>query len=327
MTSRPALLPKSDPLTATRIAGSMRPTGHWSAELAGFQEWFAACRRHTHGQAERVELDRLDGWHRDPSTGNIRHHTGKFFTIAGLSVDIKGGPVEHWQQPIILQPEVGILGVLVKEFDGVLHCLMQAKIEPGNANGLQVSPTVQATRSNYTRVHGGKAVPYLEYFLGTTRSVVMADVRQSEQGTWFLHKRNRNMVVEVTGDVEVLGIDVRREGFARSVRNLGPGELHPCKMRRFDQRPQPQPMNPLLKPVMIRRYYQKNEHQGGQGHVAGVVQAGAKQRHGADDAGDENRQAVGRKAGAEGGSPCDEPVDSADQPLQLSGPRECRHRR
>ena len=204
MTPRPALLPKSDPLNAMRIASSMQSTGAWPAELAGFQNWFAACRRHTYGHAERVELDRLDGWYRDPSTGNIRHHTGKFFTVAGLSVDIAGGTVEHWEQPIILQPEVGILGVLVREFDGVLHGLMQAKIEPGNSNGLQLSPTVQATRSNYTRVHGGKAVPYLEYFVDTTRSVVMADVRQSEQGTWFLHKRNRNMVVEVTDDVEVL---------------------------------------------------------------------------------------------------------------------------
>jgi oxidase EvaA len=34
--------------------------------------------------------------------------------------------------------------------------------------------------------------------------VVLADVRQSEQGSWFLQKRNRNMVVEVTGDIEVL---------------------------------------------------------------------------------------------------------------------------
>jgi oxidase EvaA len=86
----------------------------------------------------------------------------------------------------------------------VLHCLMQAKAEPGNCNGVQLSPTVQATRSNYTRVHGGKPVPYLEYFQDTLRHNVIADVRQSEQGSWFQHKRNRNMAVEVTEDVELL---------------------------------------------------------------------------------------------------------------------------
>src|SRR5690606_15803756 len=89
------------------------------------------------------------------------------------------------------------------QFDGVLHCLMQAKAEPGNCNALQLAPTVQATRSNYTRVHGGKPVHYLHYFQDTARHHVIADVRQSEQGSWFQHKRNRNMIVEVTEDVEV----------------------------------------------------------------------------------------------------------------------------
>jgi oxidase EvaA len=80
---------------------------------------------------------------------------------------------------------------------------MQAKMEPGNLNTVQLSPTVQATRSNYTQVHRGKAITYLEYFASPRRSQVLVDALQSEQGAWFLHKRNRNMVVEVTEDVEL----------------------------------------------------------------------------------------------------------------------------
>ncbi|CAM5359048.1 GDP-mannose 4,6-dehydratase [Streptomyces cyaneofuscatus] len=85
-----------------------------------------------------------------------------------------------WHQPIIVQPEVGILGILVKEFDGVPHFLMQAKMEPGNSNLLQISPTVQATRSNYTKAHKGADVRYLEYFRGPRQGRVLADVLQSE---------------------------------------------------------------------------------------------------------------------------------------------------
>ncbi|GAA2009388.1 NDP-hexose 2,3-dehydratase family protein [Nocardiopsis rhodophaea] len=151
-----------------------------------------------------MRLDELDQWNIDPGTGNVGHDSGRFFTIEGLRAHRPGGPVERWTQPIIRQPEIGILGILVKEFDGVPHCLMQAKVEPGNFNGVQLSPTVQATRSNYTRVHKGRAVPYLEYFRDAGRHRVLADVLQSEQGTWFYQKRNRNMVVEVTEDVEVL---------------------------------------------------------------------------------------------------------------------------
>jgi dTDP-4-dehydro-6-deoxy-alpha-D-glucopyranose 2,3-dehydratase len=199
-----SLLPDRDPRTPMRIATSMHLAGHWSDELARVRQWFAMCGRPTHAQVRRVGLDSLDGWYTDPDTGNIHHHAGKFFSISGLAVSVPGGPVEQWHQPIILQPEIGILGILVKERRGVLQCLMQAKIEPGNENGLQLSPTVQATRSNYTRVHGGKPVPYLEYFTDTSAGEVIVDVRQSEQGSWFHQKRNRNMVVEVTGDIEVL---------------------------------------------------------------------------------------------------------------------------
>ena len=175
-----------------------------SADLTDFHSWFTSMASLSFMDATVIPLTALAGWAGDFDTGNISHHTGKFFSVEGVAVDIPDGPVTNWTQPIINQPEIGILGILVKQFDGVLHFLMQAKVEPGNANGLQLSPTVQATRSNYTQVHKGKAVPYLEYFRDTSRHHVITDVRQSEQGSWFYQKRNRNMVVEVTEDVPVL---------------------------------------------------------------------------------------------------------------------------
>ncbi|MGW5050499.1 NDP-hexose 2,3-dehydratase family protein [Actinokineospora sp. NPDC004072] len=182
-----------------RVAESMlhcgpADVGAWLAGLA--DRWWM--------RVEPADLGDLAGWQVEPGTGNLRHHTGGFFTVESLSVDLPGAPVPHWRQPIINQPEIGILGILVREIDGVLHCLMQAKHEPGNPNGLQISPTVQATRSNYTGVHRGKQVPYLEHFRSPERTVI--DIRQSEQGAWFYRKRNRNMVVEVDHVEE-------REGF------------------------------------------------------------------------------------------------------------------
>jgi oxidase EvaA len=121
--------------------------------------------------------------------------------VEGLHVSAGDGPSAEWYQPIICQLEIGILGILVKEFGGVLHFLMQAKMEPGNPNLLQLSPTVQATRSNYTKVHKGAAVRYLDHFTRPGQGKVLSDVRQSEHGSWFYRKRNRNMIVEVTDDV------------------------------------------------------------------------------------------------------------------------------
>ncbi|MFF7812421.1 NDP-hexose 2,3-dehydratase family protein [Streptomyces sp. NPDC007945] len=155
-------------------------------------------------RTERVPLDELTGWAGDPDTGTLRHHRGGFFTVEGLRVRRPGRPVAEWSQPIINQQEIGILGILVKEFDGVPHFLMQLKAEPGNINGIQISPTVQATRSNYLGVHGGRPVPYLDHFRDPSRHRVVTDVRQSEQGSWFLRKRNRNMIIQVSGEVEPL---------------------------------------------------------------------------------------------------------------------------
>ncbi|MDA2813256.1 NDP-hexose 2,3-dehydratase family protein [Nocardiopsis sp. RSe5-2] len=150
----------------------------------------------------RIPFAELDGWGFREGTGALAHRSGRFFSVEGLHVVSEAGPVAEWYQPVIDQPEVGILGILAKEIDGVLHFLMQAKMEPGNPGRVQLSPTVQATRSNYTRAHGGRPVRHIEHF---TRpgARVLADVLQSEHGSWFLHKSNRNMIVEVGPDVEV----------------------------------------------------------------------------------------------------------------------------
>src|SRR5690606_1498656 len=70
------------------------------------------------------------------------------------------------------------------------------KIEPGNVGGFQIAPTVQATESNYKRVHGGDKTLYLDPFLDS-KSIIFHDSLQTEQGWKFLKKRNRNIVIKV----------------------------------------------------------------------------------------------------------------------------------
>jgi oxidase EvaA len=170
-------------------------------DLAGFHDWFFQRSRGNDYVVEKIPLDHLDGWHTERGSGDILHDTGKFFSVRGLEIATDHAATGSWAQPIIVQPEIGILGVVIRVVDGIVHCLMQAKMEPGNINLVQLSPTVQATRSNYTRVHRGKAVPHLEHFLAPRGGRTVFDALQSEQGSWFLHKRNRNMIVEVTSDV------------------------------------------------------------------------------------------------------------------------------
>ena len=152
-------------------------------------------------QIEQVPLESLKSW--EYTDGRIRHLSGKFFSIDGIRINTNYGHVPSWDQPIINQPEIGFLGFITKKIDGVLHFLLQAKIEPGNLNIVQLSPTLQATRSNYTRVHKGASPKYLEYFTGEKDVYVCLDQLQSEQGARFLQKRNRNIIIEVDSDYEL----------------------------------------------------------------------------------------------------------------------------
>ena len=183
-----------------RFAASL-PHRSSDADVAELRAWLEERRAENRYRVRRVPFAELDRWSFDPDGGNLRHDSGQFFTIEGLTARTDYGGVTEWSQPIINQPEIGILGILVKEIDGVIHCLMQAKMEPGNVNMVQLSPTVQATRSNVRRVHRGDAIRFLEYFTGDKRGDVLVDVLQSEQGAWFYAKRNRNMVVETNADI------------------------------------------------------------------------------------------------------------------------------
>jgi oxidase EvaA len=151
-------------------------------------------------QVERIPLDAMRDWSFDFRTGNLGHRSGRFFSIGGISVVTSYGSATEWMQPIIDQPEIGILGLLAAHSRGRLRFLVQRKVEPGNANVSQVSPTVQATHSNYTRVHGGSAPPYLEYFLNPPRGSIQVDQLQTEQAARYAGKRNRNMIVLVNAD-------------------------------------------------------------------------------------------------------------------------------
>lgn len=165
-------------------------------------DWIDERRRRSRFDVRRVPFDRLDGWSFESGSGDLAHASGRFFAVRGLHVQTNYGHVAEWSQPILDQPERAILGILAKEIDGVLHFLMQAKMEPGNVNTVQLSPTVQATPSNYLRTHNGRPARYVEYFAERGRGRVLVDVLQSEQGSWFRGKRNRNIVLEVHGEVE-----------------------------------------------------------------------------------------------------------------------------
>ena len=140
-------------------------------------------------------------WYYDKELGIITNKNNSFFSIKGIQ-NIKNDKVIY-EQPIIIQNEIGFLGIICSIIQGKLHFLMQAKIEPGNINNIQISPTIQATKSNFTQKHGGKKPKYLEYFLNVKPEDIIVDQIQSEQSSRFFHKRNRNIIIMSKSDIPI----------------------------------------------------------------------------------------------------------------------------
>ncbi|MDR2445319.1 MAG: NDP-hexose 2,3-dehydratase family protein [Spirochaetaceae bacterium] len=149
-----------------------------------------------------VPFSRLDNWIIDEN-GSLKHSSGKFFSVEGIEVEMDYRMPLRWTQPIVNQCEIGYLGIIATELNGVLHFLMQMKVEPGNINHVQVSPTLQATRSNFRQAHHGRKPFYLDYFENASPREIIVDQLQSESGSYFLRKRNRNIVIMVDGGVKV----------------------------------------------------------------------------------------------------------------------------
>jgi oxidase EvaA len=161
---------------------------------------------------KRVPLSMLDGWSAD-ADGSLRHSSGKFFSVDGIEIETDRGAVRRWTQPVINQGEVGYLGLIAKDFDGITHFLMQLKIEPGNINRVQVSPTLQATRSNFRQAHGGRKPLYLDSFQNAAPHQIIVDQLQSEHGSRFFRKRNRNIVIMAADGAGKSGEIEEQEGF------------------------------------------------------------------------------------------------------------------
>ena len=143
---------------------------------------------------KKINLSKLSKWIYGKK--EIYHKSKKFFKITGIRIRSNFYNKKNWDQPIIVQNEIGILGV-IKNIKTNKY-LLQAKVEPGNINKIQISPTVQATRSNYSRIHGGKTIPYLKYFKRKNKNFSL----QTEQAFRYYNKKNSNIITYVSKKID-----------------------------------------------------------------------------------------------------------------------------
>lgn len=158
------------------------------------QSWRQLSKKWISAKATQIPLSEVKQWQTSESSPAYRHSSGMFFSVVGVTHGFAG--YEHLTADAMIdQPEIGLLGLAVARSSLGLLALVQAKAEPGTIHGCQISPTVQATRSNQLRAHGGKPVLFLELFRAPRK--VLLDTVQSEHGSVFWQKCNQSIIIEV----------------------------------------------------------------------------------------------------------------------------------
>jgi dTDP-4-dehydro-6-deoxy-alpha-D-glucopyranose 2,3-dehydratase len=107
--------------------------------------------------------------------------------------------VTSWDQPLIEPVQQGICAFIVREINGILHFLVQGKVESGNFDILEMAPTVQCLTGSYTDENSLRNLPYLEFVLTAPKEKILFDTLQSEEGGRFYREQNRNMII-MTGE-------------------------------------------------------------------------------------------------------------------------------
>jgi oxidase EvaA len=158
--------------------------------------WREARREGIQFTSSLIPLNEVRDWLLDEG-GNVRHRTGQFFGVEGTRIEAGNlREVKSWDQPILTQPEGGVLAMVARELpDAGVQFLLQAKAEPGNIGTLQLVPSLQCTWSNMRRAHEGRSPPLTELLQAEAGVRWVYRAQHNEEGGRFWQKSNENIVL------------------------------------------------------------------------------------------------------------------------------------
>ena len=132
--------------------------------------------------------------------GPIKHDSDRFFSVIAVKAQAGNREVFEWTQPLIKESNLGLIGFITRKINGVMHFLVQAKVEPGSFDIIDLAPTVSC--SGYLqRLNSSERPPFLEFFDKPDSKKVLLSTIQSEEGGRFYHFQNLNMIISADEDV------------------------------------------------------------------------------------------------------------------------------
>jgi oxidase EvaA len=174
-------------------------------QMTDLLSWLTELKSTYELHVDLIPLNQAEHWKRDDY--RIYHEANRYFEVIGVDVTISNSEVSKWAQPIIKPCQDGVAAFITKMINGQLHFLMQAKIEIGNFDIVELAPTVQCITGSYL---GGAAEyegPYLHEILNATADQIQYDVMLSEEGGRFYKNQNRNLIILVDDNTPLKELD------------------------------------------------------------------------------------------------------------------------
>ena len=171
-----------------------------NGELFSFNEllsWIAEQKTAYDLDVRRIPLNKVQDW--KITKNEIHHKANKYFKVIATDVTIGNREVVNWTQPMVESAQEGVIAFVVKRINGVIHYIVQAKVEVGNMDIIELAPTVQCLTGNYRETGIGK-LPFLDYVLTVNDNQKYFDTLQSEEGGRFYREQNRNLIVVAEDD-------------------------------------------------------------------------------------------------------------------------------
>ena len=147
---------------------------------------------------ERIPLKFVKNWIK--TENQIYHENEKYFSVIAIAVQADNREVTQWTQPLIKPQKAGLIAYITKSINGTLHFLIQAKVEPGNFDTIEMAPTVQCITDSYEQDQPEERPAFLDYILKVSPNKIRSSTMQSEEGGRFYRESNRCLIIEVDDD-------------------------------------------------------------------------------------------------------------------------------
>jgi oxidase EvaA len=178
---------------ARKLAASARAIeGRFTtAEIAS---WFTELKCAAGIDVRSIPLRGLPGWRQSATA--IHRDDGRFFSVVALEIEAPNREVPRWSQPIVRPCAAGTTAFVTGMIDGVLHFLVQARMEPGAFDMFEMAPTVQHLPGSGPAGEPDSLPPFHALLADASAAALRHRSIQSEEGGRFYHFQNHNIVVE-----------------------------------------------------------------------------------------------------------------------------------